>query len=75
MTVDDGVVAFLKKNRRKGFCDRCIAANVKRPDGQNINRYQAGNATRPLRTSGNFKQGFGVCSVCGKQLKKITEAI
>lgn len=74
MTVDDKVGQFLKQNRGKGFCDACIAKHVKRPDGQSINRFQAGNATRPLRSSSDFKQEHGVCSECGKELKKITLA-
>ena len=75
MTVDDKVGEFLKQNRGRGFCDGCIAAKIKRPDGNSINRFQAGNATRPLRSSSDFKQQHGVCSECRKELKKVTLAI
>jgi hypothetical protein len=75
MTVDEQVVGFLRASKRKGFCDRCLASRVKRPDGKPINRYQAANATRPLRGSSEFQQGPGVCTLCGKSLKKITQAV
>lgn len=75
MTVDDKVVTFLRHNKGKGFCDSCIATRVKRPDGNSINRYQAGNATRPLRSCSDFQQGLGICSECGKTCNKITRAV
>lgn len=51
MTVDEKVGQFLKQNRGKGFCDGCIAIHIKRPDGQSINRFQAGNATPPYEAA------------------------
>jgi hypothetical protein len=75
MTVDERVVAFLRQNTRKGFCDACIARHVQRPSGGNINRFQAGNATRPLKPSSDFEQGPGLCSNCGNNFAKITMAV
>lgn len=74
MTVDDRVVAFLKLNKGKSFCDACIAPSVSRPGGGHINNVQASNATRPLKKAGAFFVGPGQCSKCGEYRQKVTQA-
>ena len=56
MTVEERVVAFLKANSGKAYCDDCLAEEL------GINRHQARNAISGLGASGLFSRNYGACS-------------
>jgi len=64
--VDRRVVAFLRANKGKLFCSKCLSLAVARPDGGHINQYQARNAVRPLKDIAGFIVEENECSKCGE---------
>ena len=73
MTVDGRVVSFLRANKGKLYCQRCVSFEIPRPRGGHINVYQASNALRPLKDIDEFTTEKNACSKCGK-IKQVVGA-
>jgi hypothetical protein len=68
-TVPQNVVVFLQSHKEQPYCDSCLHKTLGLARHQ-----QAQQATAPLAASPGFKQGPGICTVCGKP-RKVTSAI
>ena len=73
MTVDRRVVSFLRANKEKLYCQRCLSSEIPRPRGGHINEYQASNAIRPLEDIDEFAVEKNTCSKCG-EIKQVAGA-